>query len=151
MGGKKSSEWREILWEAARDDDNETLACVTVNAPFPVDHAERITLAMTTTYTVKATRYSSPSSNCVAATRTSINQVIRSYIKTMKRLGEEGRRWSERRWKEQKRKRVDGVWQGKRKNQGRIGNSKQNNYVEGRRWKEDTQRDWQRWDEAIFF
>lgn len=115
------------------------------------DVLQTITLAMTTTYTVKATRYSSPSSNCVAATRTSINQVIRSYIKTMKRLGEEGRRWSERRWKEQKRKRVDGVWQGKRKNQGRIGNSKQNNYVEERRWKEDTQRDWQRWDEAIFF
>lgn len=64
---------------------------------------------MTSVYRVKAARHSFSSPHCVAATRTSVNRVIRSYIKTMKCLGEEGQRWPERRLKRRKRKRVDRV------------------------------------------
>lgn len=52
---------------------------------------------------VEATSLTSPPPICVAATRTSINQVIRSYIKTMKRPGDEGRRRSEIGWKRRRR------------------------------------------------
>lgn len=45
-----------------------------------------------------------PQPNCVAATRTSISKVIRSYIKTKKCLGEEGQRWPGMKFKKQKRK-----------------------------------------------
>lgn len=61
----------------------------------------------------KGDQSSSTTPNCVAATRTSISRIIRSYIKTMKCPGEEGQRWSERRWKKPKTKRADIVGWGK--------------------------------------
>lgn len=61
---------------------------------------------------MEATSLTSPPPICVAATRTSINQVIRSYIKTMKRPGDEGRKTVRNRMKAAEERRVDGAERG---------------------------------------